>query len=147
MKSMWQSDTQREMAERLARLTPDRPAQWSRMTAPRMVTHLTQSFRSAVGELSVAPWSSPLRHSPLKELVIYRLRLPKNAPPVPEMLALEPEDWTADVARLQDLMRRFAAKDPKSIFPEHAAFGRLSGAQWGILTYRHTDHHFRQFGV
>jgi hypothetical protein len=97
---MWQDATQREMAERLARLTPDAAAQWGRMTPARMVAHVTQSFRSA-----------------------------------------------ADVARLQDVMQRFAAKDPKSAFPEHAAFGRLSGAQWGVLMYRHTDHHFRQFGV
>ena len=147
MKSMWQDATQREMAERLARLTPDRPAQWGRMTAPRMVAHVTQSFKSAVGELRVARRSGPLRYSPLKELVICWLPFPKNVPTSPEMLALEPMEWAADVAQLQDLMRRFAAKDPDSAWPEHAAFGRLSGAQWGILMYRHADHHFRQFGV
>ena len=147
MKSMWQEATQREMADRLAGLAPDRAAQWGRMTAPRMVAHLTQSFKSAVGELRVAPRSGPLRYSPLKELVIYWLPFPKNVPTSPEMLALEPMEWAADVAQLQDLMRRFAAKDPKSAWPEHAAFGRLSGAQWGILMYRHADHHFRQFGV
>jgi len=147
MKSMWQDATQREMAERLARLAPDAPAQWGKMTAPRMVAHVTQSFRSAVGELPVKSKKLPLRYSPLKELIIYWLPFPKNAPTAPELLALEPTQWAADVARLQDLMRRFAAKDPKSAFPEHAAFGRLSGTQWGILMYRHTDHHFRQFGV
>ena len=25
-------------------------------------------------------------------------------------------------------------------------FGRLSGDQWGRLTYKHADHHLRQFG-
>ena len=147
MKSMWQDATQREMAERLALLSPNRQAGWGKMTAPRMVAHVTQSFKSAVGELPVKSKKLPLRYSPLKELVIYWLPFPKNAPTAPELLALEPTDWAADVARLQDLMRRFAAKDPNSVFPEHAAFGRLSGAQWGILMYRHTDHHFRQFGV
>jgi hypothetical protein len=138
VKSMWQDATQREMAERLARLTPDAAAQWGRMTAPRMVAHLTQSFKSAVGELRVAPKNSALR---------YWLPFPKNVPTAPEMLALEPTEWVADVANLQDLMRRFAAKEPSSAWPDHAAFGRLSGKQWGILMYRHADHHFRQFGV
>jgi len=147
MKSMWQEETRREIAERLSRLPPDRAAQWGNMTAPRIVAHVTQSFKSAVGELPVKSKKLPLRYSPLKELIIYWLPFPKNAPTAPELLALEPTDWAADVARLQDLMRRFAAKDPNSVFPEHAAFGRLSGAQWGILMYRHTDHHFRQFGV
>jgi len=26
-------------------------------------------------------------------------------------------------------------------------FGRLSAKQWGVLMYRHVDHHLRQFGV
>lgn len=147
MKSMWQAETQREMAERLTRLTADQQAQWGKMTAPRMVAHLTQSFKAAIGELRVAPKHSPLRYSPLKELVIYWLPFPRNVPTSPEMLALEPTEWAPDVAQLQNLMRRFAAKDPKSVFPDHAAFGRLSGAQYGILMYRHADHHFRQFGV
>ena len=147
MKSMFQDSTQREMADRLARLPPDRQAQWGRMTAPRMVAHVAQSFRSAVGELPVKSKKLPLRYSPLKEIIIYWLPFPKNAPTAPELLAREPGDWASDVAALQALMQRFGKMDPKSAFPEHAAFGRLSGAQWGILMYRHTDHHFRQFGV
>ncbi|MGH9801334.1 MAG: DUF1569 domain-containing protein, partial [Blastocatellia bacterium] len=31
--------------------------------------------------------------------------------------------------------------------PEHPAFGKLSTKDWGALTYKHMDHHFRQFGV
>jgi hypothetical protein len=29
----------------------------------------------------------------------------------------------------------------------HPSFGRLSGREWGILVYKHTDHRLRQFGV
>jgi hypothetical protein len=32
-------------------------------------------------------------------------------------------------------------------WPEHPAFGRMSRRVWGVLGYRHLDHHFRQFGV
>jgi hypothetical protein len=147
MKSMWQEETRREIVERLAHLGPTRQPQWGRMTAPRMVAHIAQSFRSAIGELPVKSKNLPLRFSPLKEIIIYWLPFPRNAPTAPELLALEPTDWATDMARLQDLIRRFAAKDPASAFPNHAAFGRLTGAQWGILMYRHTDHHLRQFGV
>ena len=31
--------------------------------------------------------------------------------------------------------------------PEHPAFGVLSHKAYGVLIARHTDHHFRQFGV
>jgi hypothetical protein len=147
MNSMFYSDTQRIMAERLARLAPDSTPQWGSMTAPKMVAHLTQSFRSAIGELKVAPRFLPLHYLPFKQVVIFWFPMPKDAPTAPELLTLEPTDWEPDVARLQDLMRRFAAKRPDSEWPEHGAFGRLTGVQWGVLMYRHADHHFRQFGV
>jgi hypothetical protein len=147
MKSMWQEATRRELTERLAKLTVETPARWGTMTAPRMVAHITQSFRSAFGDLAVAPKHLPLRFSPLKQFVVYWMPFPRNAPTAPELLAKEPGDWADDVRELAALMERFAVRDPRAAWPEHAAFGRLSGGQWGVLMYRHTDHHFRQFGV
>lgn len=29
----------------------------------------------------------------------------------------------------------------------HAFFGKLTPAEWGMLMYKHTDHHLRQFGA
>jgi hypothetical protein len=147
MKSMWQETARRSIQERLTRLTVDHQPKWGRLTAPKMVAHLTQSFKSAIGELAVAPRNLPVRHSPLKELIIYWLPFPKNVPTAPEMLAREPGDWQADVRELADLFERFASRNQADAWPDHAAFGHLTGAQWGVLMYRHTDHHFRQFGV
>jgi len=28
----------------------------------------------------------------------------------------------------------------------HSFLGRLSGEEWGIMMYKHLDHHLRQFG-
>ena len=147
MKSMWQEATRHELQDRLAKLTPESERRWGRMTAPEMVAHVSESFKSSLGGLNVKPLKLPIRFTPLKQLIIYWLPFPKNAPTAPELLALEPGDWASDVPALQTLMQRFATIDPKGAFPEHAAFGRLSGAQWGILMYRHADHHFRQFGA
>jgi hypothetical protein len=147
MKSMWQEAAVKELQGRLAALTPDRQRKWGKMTAPDAVAHLTQSFKSCLGDLDVKSKNLPLRYTPLKQIVIYWLPFPRNAPTAPELLARKPGDWSLDVAELRCLMDRFAARNPREAWPEHAAFGRLSGKQWGILMYRHTDHHFRQFGV
>ena len=29
----------------------------------------------------------------------------------------------------------------------HSFFGKLSGAEWGELMYKHIDHHLQQFGA
>jgi hypothetical protein len=147
MKSLWQDSTRQELHERLMRLGRESVPRWGTMTAPRMVVHLVDSFRSANGELPVVPRKLPVRFSPLKELIIYVLPFPKNAPTATELVAREPGKWDADIRDLAAAMDTFAHKGPTSSWPEHPAFGHLSGRQWGILMYSHADHHFRQFGA
>lgn len=147
MKSMWQEAAKRELQDRLAKLTPETPGQWGKFTAPQMVAHIAESFRSSIGDLAVRSKNLPLRYTPIKQLVIYWLPFPKNSPTAPELLARKPGDWTSDVAEVHGLMNRFASRKPGDQWPVHAAFGPLTGKQWSILMYRHTDHHFRQFGV
>ena len=147
MKSIWQDEVRRELQERLRSLTPDRPGRWGTMTAPRMVAHVASSLKSCLGDLEVKSKDLPLRYPPLKQIVIYWLPFPRNAPTAPELLARAPGDWAADVAEVVALIDRFSVRTPGDAWPAHAAFGRLTGKQWGILMYRHADHHFRQFGI
>jgi len=146
MKTLWQTDARKELEGRLTRLAPDRAARWGRMSAAQMVCHLAESMKMALGELPVARKNLPIRYPPLKQLIVYIAPFPKNAPTAPELLARAPRDWTADVGDLRALVDRFAARGPDAAWPEHPAFGRLSGRAWGVLVYRHMDHHFRQFG-
>jgi hypothetical protein len=149
MKSMWDANATLEMRDRLARLTPERTGGWGRMTAPEMVCHLAESLKMAIGELHVAPKNVPIRYPPLKQLVVYLAPFPKNVPTAPELLARPPREWRADVADLQALVDRFSARgrDARAAWPAHPAFGRLSRRAWGVLVYRHMDHHLRQFGA
>jgi hypothetical protein len=147
MKTLWNSDDHRELRERLERITPQSAALWGRMTAPQMIVHLSDAYRMAMGDLPCKPKKLPLRFFPLKQLVIYWLPFPKNAPTAPELVSRAPADWTAEVAELRTLMDRIASRGPSSCSAEHPAFGKVSGKGWGVLCYKHADHHLRQFGV
>jgi hypothetical protein len=147
MKTLWQRESHDEIAQRLTRLTADAAARWGRMSAPQMVCHLADSMKMALGDLTVARKNLPIRYPPLKQLIVYVAPFPKNAPTAPELLARTPQDWSADVAELRTLVGRFAARGEKAVWPEHPAFGRLSGRAWGVLAYRHIDHHLKQFGA
>ena len=147
MKSLWQDSTRRDALERLGRLTPESRPAWGRMSAPRMVAHLSDAMRMALGDLPTKSKRLPLRHTPLKQLIVYFMPFPKNAPTAPELLSSEPGEWAAALETCRTLIDRFAAERRDRDWPEHPAFGRLTAAQWGILGYRHMDHHLRQFGV
>jgi hypothetical protein len=145
-KSVWNPHTRRDLLERLERLAPDTRPRWGKMNAAQMVAHLTNWARMADGELSTKEMRLPLRYTPLKQIVIYWLPFPKGVPTAPELIAGEPEDWAKGTAALREHIGSFDT-DSKTEWPMHPAFGKLTPRAWGVLCYRHIDHHFRQFGV
>ena len=145
--TLWNERDRRSIDERLARLTPNARGQWGSFDAPRMLCHVTDALRSATGDVACTPKASPLRYPVIKSLVMFYMPWPKGVPTAPELLAREPEAWDREVARFRTALDALAKRPKDGAWPVHAAFGKLSGAQWGRLLYRHTDHHFTQFGV
>jgi hypothetical protein len=147
MKSMWNEPDAREIRQRAAQLRADSPARWGRFTAPQMVCHVTDAFRMATGELDVPPKRLPLRYFPLKQLLLYVLPMPKNAPTAPQLLDRRAAAWDGELQGLIAALDRFLARSTADAWPDHPAFGRMSRHAWGVLAHKHTDHHLSQFGV
>lgn len=134
------------LLERLDALRPGQAPRWGRMSAPQMVTHLLEAFRMPSGDLQIKRAAMPLR--PLvRWLMLYLLPFPKGAPTARELLARVPESWEADVAALRAAIAASTQPPAGARVGEHPLFGRMSVRDWGVLLYKHTDHHFRQFGI
>ena len=131
---------------RCRRLTPESRPAWGTLTAGRMVCHLGDQMRIALGDVESRARGNPLTHTLVKWMVLYLpLSMPKGKiQTVPEMLATEPTTWEADTAELERLVSRLA--EAREVAP-HPVFGCLTPGQWGILAAKHMDHHLRQFGV
>jgi hypothetical protein len=147
MKSAWNISDRRELQRRVEALRPETRGRWGSMTAPQMVAHLADSLRMALGDLSCTPKKSPIRYTPLKQLIIYWLPFPKGVPTAVELITRAPATWQAEIDALNSLLEQFARRDRTGQWPDHPAFGRMHGTAWGVLVYRHMDHHLRQFGV
>jgi hypothetical protein len=145
--TLWNDTDRRALDRRLACLTPEARALWGGLDAARMLCHVTDAVRAAIGEVPCAPKPSPLRYPVINALVMFYLPWPKSAPTAPELLTRTPDGWEVEVARFRAAVDGLAKRPKDGTWPVHPAFGRLSGAQWGRLLYRHTDHHFTQFGV
>ena len=130
------------------KIAPDTKPGWGKFNAGGMLAHLNDSYRMAIGELAVKSKNLPLRYTPIKQLVIYVLPFPKGAPTAPELIArcgtavLEDER-----AALMAMFHKLGSLPRNAPLPEHPAFGKLSYEMYGALMARHTDHHFKQFGV
>lgn len=146
MKSIWQKPAREQIKSRLDKLNANTPAKWGKFSAPQMVSHLIEATRMGLGELPVKPRNTPFKRFPLKQFIIYVAPFPKGAPTAPELLAGTPLEWDGEVHRLKELLGRFAGGTYIN-FPEHPAFGKLSRRAWGVLAYKHFNHHLKQFGV
>lgn len=147
MKSIWRDEDRRALNDRVGAVAWDGRAAWGKFTAPKMICHLADSLKMAMGDLPVAPKHLPIRYPPLKQLIIYAAPFPKSAPTAPELLAREPREWSSDIADVQGLLARAGSARTTDSWPEHPAFGKLSKRAWGVLIFRHMDHHLKQFGA
>jgi hypothetical protein len=150
VKSLRDSETRKEIRERLERVDPRTPRQWGRMTAHQMICHLADSFRGVMGEKALSPAATPL---PPRIMKFIALDLPvkwphglKTRPEIDqEAGGTPPLEFPDDVATVKALLDRFVS-DPRAIVGTHPFFGPMSEADWMRWGYLHMDHHLRQFG-
>lgn len=148
MASLFDVNTRSAVLDRVRHLSPDQKARWGRFTAPAMVCHVSAGLRQALGELASATVPGPMARWPFNWLVIHVLPWPEGkAQSPPELLTTAPGVWASDLRGLEDLIARFGTRGPDAAWPRSSAFGTLSPRSWGVLQYKHLDHHLRQFGV
>ncbi|PYP86209.1 MAG: hypothetical protein DMF61_13945 [Blastocatellia bacterium AA13] len=149
MRTLLEAADRESIMRRLAALTPNSPRKWGRLSMGEMLSHLHESTRMALGELPVKPKGKRVfQVFPLKHLLLYVVPFPKGAPTAPELLQGVPsDDFEIDKTRLRDLLTRLGLGPCEGLGPAHPLFGPLSRQEWGAATYKHTDHHLRQFGV
>lgn len=149
MRSLWNEIDRKNLLVRIDKLRPNATPRWGRMSAAQTLAHLADWMRMLTGELKVKNRNTPFRFPVIKQLIIYVAPFPKNVPTAPELQKTDPGEWADEMRDLKESIHRALEKrgDPNARWPEHPAFGRMSVKAWGVLGYRHTDHHLRQFGV
>ena len=148
MRSLLDPHARAELFRRFDSLTPDRPPRWGRMTAPEMIGHLITATRQGLGETDFGPPKGPFRRWPMNWLVIHVMPWPKGKAQSPrEFLGRTPEAWDGDLRTLRELAERFAARPTTTEWPRSLVFGKISPKSWGVLMWKHFDHHLRQFGA
>lgn len=136
------------ISRRLERLRPDSVRQWGSLAPHAAVLHLIDGMRMAFGEVRHDVRDSWLNGWFGRWFVIdCPLPWPKGriaAPP--EFFASAAEhDFAWDRNRLGEYVERFSV-GPHQTWGVSPILGHLTPSQWGRLSWRHLDHHLRQFG-
>jgi hypothetical protein len=118
------------------------------MSVTGMLEHLCLSARMALGELSVPSANKRVfQKFPLKHLVLYVFPFPKGAPTAPALKPTSAAPFEEERAALLEMLERIGTAPLEGAWPAHPLFGSLTRREWGVLTYKHIDHHLKQFGA
>ncbi len=150
MRNLYRQSDVAEIKQRLAGLQPDSPRRWGKMSAPQAVAHCAAAMEWAVGDRIPPPvgLSSILGRMIKSRVLGNDAPIRQNAPTAKDLLVVDEPDLQTERERLAVLIDRFAGAGPAGCTRSpHSFFGRLTPDEWAILTYKHLDHHLRQFGV
>ncbi|MEY4094771.1 MAG: hypothetical protein RLZZ53_1970 [Acidobacteriota bacterium] len=146
--SIWDPAVRADFARRATKLTADTKPAWGKFHAAGMMAHLNDAYRMALGEIVIPPRKMILRYPGIKQLIIYVLPFPKGAPTAPQLLARCDAAQLADEQKaLLEMFEKLGAVTHAGQLRDHPAFGSLSYKTYGALMAKHTEHHFRQFGL
>jgi hypothetical protein len=150
MKNLFDAARVLEVKERMARMQPDSERQWGTMNAGQALAHCSAGLEWAVGD-RVAP--QMLLGRIVGRLVKSKVLgndepMRRNSQTAKDLVVQDERDLQTERDRLCKLIDRFIAAGPEGCTTHpHSFVGRLTPDEWAVLTYKHLDHHLRQFGV
>ena len=148
MGSILNESNRGEIVTRLGSLSASSTRRWGSLDVVGMLQHLNLSARMTLGELPVPSVNKrAFQMFPLKHLVLYVLPFPKGAPTAPELKPGEATEFEDERAALLEMLERIGTGPTEGTGPAHPLFGPMTWKEWGVVTYKHADHHLKQFGA
>lgn len=149
MSSLFDKQAAAEILKRIENLKPESERQWGKMTAPQMLAHCSVSLHNAMGDLT-------LKHSFMGK-IFGRIALKrmlsdkpfdKNLPTEKKYVIANERDLEKEKVNIKALIERFSETAPDNLTKTpHPFFGVLTGEQWGVLQWKHLNHHLLQFSA
>jgi len=131
---------------RIERLAPDTPPRWGRMSVAQMLAHCAEVQQVMNGKpLEGTPWLLRLAGPLIKRAVLSRRPYPRGAKTHPQYLQVSKKEFEAEKRRLLATLAGFHAAGGEGA--RHPLFGPLTADEAGWGSFKHLDHHLRQFGV
>lgn len=144
MRTLLQPSDYEYVLTRLNALNGSENRLWGTMTESQMLAHCRKQIEMALGEIPTKPmFPRPIQW--LSKITFgYYIPWSKNLVTAPEMIAKDDVLFDAEHEQLLSLITEFM--EAKELFP-HPIFGNMTKADWGLIIYKHLDHHLRQFGA
>ena len=147
IKNLFDPAVKQEITDRINILTATTQHQWGKMDVAQMLAHVQVPIGVALGTNSVkGNWLMKLL-LPLFKKNLYDEKPWKQGLPTDQSFIMtgQSRDFDKEKNQLLDKINRFT--ESNMINEKHPVFGKLTKEQWSKATWKHIDHHLKQFGA
>lgn len=147
IKNLFDTAEKQEIINRLNKLSPQSQRQWGKMDVAQMLAHLQVPIGVAMGTHTVKGNLLMKLILPLFKKKLYDEKPWKQGLPTDKTFIMtgKTKDFELERNKLLDMVSRFT--EANMVNEKHPIFGRLTKEQWSKATWKHIDHHLKQFGA
>ena len=149
MNSLFDPKTAREIQQRIENLQINSPRMWGKMDVAQMMAHCNISLEVATGKIHPKrTLLAKLIGGFLQGMLTNDKPMGKSSPTHPTYVMADAKDFAQEKNRFLELVKAFSEGGEASVTTSpHPFFGNITPQQWSSGTWKHLDHHLRQFGA
>ena len=148
MNTLFDPQTSQEIIQRIENLNISSSRQWGKMDVAQMLAHCAMGMETSLGDRNPPrTFLGRLLGKIMQGGLTDDKPMPKNLPTHPEFVMVDSKDFEREKSRLLALVNRFS-EGGASVITEnpHPFYGKITPTQWSSGSWKHMDHHLRQFG-
>lgn len=146
VKNLFDPSVKQEIIERINKLTAQTQRQWGKMNVSQMLAHVQLPISCAYGTHQVKGSFLLKLLGPLFKSVLYNEKPYKQGLPTdPTYVVVDEKNFEAEKETLLEQVNKFSPETV--ILLNHPVWGKMTKEQWSKATWKHLDHHLKQFGV
>jgi Protein of unknown function (DUF1569) len=150
MENIFEPSVAENIISRIGKLQAGTVPLWGKMNAAQMMAHCQVPIKVGLGEANIKQsFIGFLFGRMAKKAFLKDIPFKKNLPTDKSFIMADEKDFELEKQQLTNLIRRFGDKESASILNTrvHPFFGKMTVNEWGLLSWKHLDHHLQQFGV
>lgn len=148
-KYLYEENAYKELLNRIEKLNPDTKGQWGKMNPAQMLTHCAEAQEVLNGSKSLkTPFIIKLFRSFIKKLVLSDKPYKKGIKTARQYIVSSEIDFQESKNYLLKSLETFEKQSKRDSESKiHPLFGFMTREEKGWASYKHLDHHLKQFGV
>jgi hypothetical protein len=148
MNHLFQSSTADDIILRLQKIKADTKPLWGKMNAAQMMAHCQAPMEVYLGNLKLKQSLVGFLFGRIAKKKLFSEKpWSRGMPTAKEFMVTDDRDFEQEKIKLIELVKCVSGEGDKGELNVHPFFGKMTKLEWGVLGYKHLDHHLKQFGA